>query len=274
MSDTYPNEAYPSDASVALLDGTTDQKTGLTYIAKGVGPASQPSYEIQYNRRQQRENRRMALVAEGLVVDEGSLKIGVYPFEYTLGGLHKRFTGATNQTIPDNATRYAYVDSSNALQVSVAYPADIATFVPLARITTAAGAMTIETHIGRARVVVGPRVRQIGVSIGQESNNVIPVTLQLQDQAGQAIAGRWLAEVWLSGSAYGALVQTAPTGGLSVSVGWQLGAALVAGKHIKVVSSADGTVVVNISDSAAPTFHVMAVGGGADLVAGGPVTFA
>ena len=71
MADVYPNEAYPSDASVALLDGTTEQKTGLAYIAKGVGPASEPSYEIQYNRRQRRENHRLAVVTEGLVVDEG-----------------------------------------------------------------------------------------------------------------------------------------------------------------------------------------------------------
>jgi len=72
--------------------------TGLPYIAKGLGPASEPSYEVQYNRRQERENQRLALVTEGLVVDEGSLRIGVYPFNYTLGGVHKRFAGATNMT--------------------------------------------------------------------------------------------------------------------------------------------------------------------------------
>jgi hypothetical protein len=274
MSDVYPNETYPAETSVALLDGTTDQGTGLAYIAKGVGPASQPSYEIQYNRRQQRQNLRLAVITEGMVVDEGALKIGVYPFNYTLGGLHKRFAGATNQGVPDNATRYVYVDSSNSLQIADAYPADISAFVPLAKVIAAGGAVTMESHIGRARVVVGPQIRRIGTTVGAESSNTIHVTLQLEDQSGQAVSCPWLAEIWLSGSAYGDLVATAPSGGLSVAVGQQLGAHLVSNKYLKVVSSSEGTIALDITDSGSPTFYVMAVGGGADLVAGGPVAFA
>ncbi len=273
MADTYPNEAYPSDASTSLLDGTTDQETGLAYIAKGVGPASEPSYEIQYNRRQQRENRRLAVVAEGLVVDEGSLAIGVYPFNYTLGGKQKRFEGATNQAVPDDATRYVYVDASNALQIAASYPDDVSTFVPLAKVTTSSGNMTIEIEIGHARAVVGPLVPRIGVTVGQEGSDTITVTLQLEDQSGNAVALRWLGEIWLGDAAYGDLTATAPSGGVAVATGQQLGAHLVSNKHLKAISSSGGVIAIDITDTGTPTFYVMAVGGGADLAASEPVTF-
>lgn len=274
MADVFPNEAFPPDAAVALLDGTTDQATGLPYIAKGVGPASVPSYEIQYNRRQQRQNRRLAVAAEGLVVDEGALKLGVYPFNYTIAGLRKRFAGATNQPVPDGATRYVYVDAANALHIAVSYPADGAAFVPLAKVVTAGGAMTITPEIGYARVVVGPLVPKIGVTIGQREDDAIRVTLQLQDQANNAVARRWLGEIWLGDAAYGDLAAAAPNGGVTVAVGQQLGAPLATDKHLKAIASADGVIAIDIADTGTPTFYVMAVGGGAELVAGGPVTFA
>ena len=59
---TYPNEAYPTDAQVEGLDGTADSTTGLSYVAKGVGPNSTPTYEVQYNRRLQRQNAMLAVV--------------------------------------------------------------------------------------------------------------------------------------------------------------------------------------------------------------------
>jgi hypothetical protein len=274
MADVHPNEVYPSDVSVALLDGTTDQQTGLAYIPKGTGPASEPSYEIQYNRRQQRENRRLAVATEGLVVDEGALKIGVYPFNHTLGGEHQRFKGATNQSVQDDAVRYLYVDSANTLQIAASYPTDISTFVPLAKVTTADGVMIIASEIGHARVVVGPLVPLIKVTVGQESSDQITVTLQLEDPSGNAIARRWLGEIWLGDSAYEDLAGTAPSGGVAVSTGQQLGAHVVADKHLKVISSSGGKIEVDITDTGTPTFYVMAVGGGADLVASSAVTFA
>lgn len=154
MPDIFPSEAHPTDASVALLDGTTDPATGLPYIARGVGPASTPSYEVQYNRRLRRQNRRLALITEGLVVDEGGLKIGVYPFDYRLGGAFKRFAGATQQAVPDGATRYAYVDSANALQIAATEPTDLTSFVPLAQIVASGGALTITPRTNLVRMSV------------------------------------------------------------------------------------------------------------------------
>lgn len=273
MPDIFPNEVFPGDADVAALDGTTDQTTGLPYIAKGVGPTSDPPYDIQYNRRQWRENRRLALVTEGLVVDEGALKFGVYPFNYTLGGQHKRFDGATNQAMPDNTVKFVFVDAANALQIADAFPADVSAFVPLARVTTTNGAMTIETASGHARLSVPPLLPRIGMAVGAETADTFRVSLQLEDPAGNPIARRWLAEIWLADAAFGDLAASAPTGGVSVATGQQLGAALVPGKHLKAISSSDGLIEVDVSDTAAPTFFLMAAGGGADLAASAAITF-
>ncbi|MEE8169128.1 MAG: hypothetical protein V3T70_01140 [Phycisphaerae bacterium] len=154
MADVFPNEAYPSDATVGLLDGGSDQATGLPYIAKGVGPASTPSYEIQYNRRLERQNRRLAIVTAGLVVDEGGLKIGVYPFDYRLGGQFKHFDGATNQAVTDDATRFIYVDSANALQIAASEPADLTSFLPLAQVVATSGLISITPRSNYARLTI------------------------------------------------------------------------------------------------------------------------
>jgi hypothetical protein len=121
--------------------------------------------------------------------------------------------------------------------------------------------------------VVGPLLPVIGVAVGEESSDTIRVTLQLQDQSGNAVARRWVAEIWLGNSAYGDLAATAPDGGMSIAIGQQLGADIVTDKHLRAVSSPDGTIAVDITDSGSPTFYVMAVGGGADLVASDAVTF-
>ena len=139
----YPNEAYPADGVVAALNGQVDAGTGLAYIARGVNGNSSPPYEIQYNRRLLRQNRMLAVLRQGMVVDEGGLKIGVYPIKYTLGGARKSFDGATGVGVPDNATRVVYLDSANQLQVALAFPASLATFLPLATVVTAGGVMSV-----------------------------------------------------------------------------------------------------------------------------------
>jgi len=144
MSVTYPNEAWPADTAVEALDGTTDEATGLPYIAKGTGPTSVPSYEVQYNRRQQRQNRILAGWRQGMVVDEGNLKIGVYPINFTLGGYRRFFAGATNQAVPDDSIRYVYLDESANLQIAEAWPGDLTAYLPLAKVVSSSGTLTIE----------------------------------------------------------------------------------------------------------------------------------
>ena len=273
MADIFPTEAYPSDAAIAQLDATTDQATGLPYIAKGTGPASVPSYEVQYNRRLQRQNRRLEVATEGLVVDEGGLKVGVYPCNYTLGGQHKHFPGATAQAVPDNDTRFVYIDSANALQVAAAYPADISTFLPLATVVVQNGSLTILPDIGYARLTVTPPDAHIGASAAAEVADLIAVTFQLQDADGYPISRRWIGEIWLSDSDFGDLATAAPTGGVSVTTGQQLGPDLIVGKHLKAISDSSGTIKVDVVDSGSPTFFIMVAGLGVSVPASMSITF-
>jgi len=273
MADIYPNEAYPSDAAVSHLDGTTDQKTGLGYIAKGTGPASTPSYEIQYNRRQQRANARLTNATEGLVVDEGNLSIGVYPCNYSLGDERKRYPGATAQSVPDDATRYVYIDASNTLQITAAYPTDAATFIPLARIVTSSGAITIASQTGYARLLATPLHPQLALTAGAESSDAIAVTIQLEDAAGETVARRWIGELWLSDSNFGDLSTTAPTGGLAVTTGQQLGVDVATDKHLRVVSDSSGVAIVSVTDSGTPTFYAIASAAGIEAPASVAITF-
>jgi len=136
---TYPQENWPSDATIEALDGTTDSPTGLPYIAKGTGPNSVPSYENQYNRRQYRQNQILASWRQGMVVDEGDLKIGVYPANYTLGGQRKYYSGATGVSVADDSNKKVYLDSSGVLQVADNWPSDLTTFLPLAQVITSSG---------------------------------------------------------------------------------------------------------------------------------------
>lgn len=140
---TYPNEQYPEDAAILALNGQSDQATGLDYIARGVNANSTPPYEVQYNRRLQRQNRMLAALRQGMVVDEGSLTIGVYPIDYTLGGVRKSFGGATGVSVPDDDTQKVYLDANNTLQVAASFPGDISTFLPLATVVAAGGEMSI-----------------------------------------------------------------------------------------------------------------------------------
>lgn len=140
---SYPNEAWPADSQVLEMDGTTDPQTGLPFIAKGTGPTSTPSYEVQYNRRQMRQNGILAALRQGMVVDEGGLRFGVYPIDFTIGGQRQSFAGATQQTIPDNVQRVLYLDASASLQVAAAWPLDVHTYLPLAAIVTSGGTMSI-----------------------------------------------------------------------------------------------------------------------------------
>ncbi|NOX58648.1 MAG: hypothetical protein GXP29_07290 [Planctomycetes bacterium] len=141
---TFPSEQFPSDATILALNGQEDQATGLLYLPRGTNANSQPSYEIQYNRRQRRENAILAALRQGMVVDESGLNIGVYPIDYTMASTRKAFDGATGVAVADDSTSKVYIDSSNVLQVASAYPVGVSGFLPLATVIASAGVLTIE----------------------------------------------------------------------------------------------------------------------------------
>lgn len=143
MSEIFPNEVWPADAAVEALDGTMDQRTGLPYIAKGTAPTSVPSFEVQYNRAQQRLRGILAGWRQGMVVDEGGLSIGVYPIRFMLGGTQRSFPGASGVSVPDDSEKVVYLDGAATLQVADYWPGDVTSFLPLAIVSAADGQMEI-----------------------------------------------------------------------------------------------------------------------------------
>lgn len=141
---TYPDEQFPVDATILSLNGQIDSATGLPYLARGINANSQPSYEVQYNRRELRQNGILRALRQGMVVDEGSLNIGVYPINYTMGSTRKSFDGATGVVVGDDASHKVYIDSSNTLQVASSYPGGVTGYLPLATVIAAAGALTVQ----------------------------------------------------------------------------------------------------------------------------------
>ncbi len=273
----YPNEVWPSEASVAALDGTTDAATGLPYIAKGTGPTSVPSYEVQYNRRQARQNAVLAPWRALQVVSEGGLRIGVYPGGYTLGGARRTFDGATDQAVPDDATRFVYLDANGDLQIAASEPGDLTTFLPLAEVVTASGAMTIRDrrllaalHVPQLDGPVAPENLSAAlramftactIAVGTESGNNIDVTLQMKDAAGDDLAERRFARVWLSDTAPGGVSGSIPNGGFSVLTGTKADD-YGPGVHMLAMSDANGVLVLRITPSGAATWYLVAEIGG------------
>jgi len=157
MPDPVP--IWPPDTQVLALLGSTDPKTQLDYIESDTGPDSTPPLSVRETRREQRLNDNLAPLMFGRVFDEGSLKIGVVGGDYILGGSVKTFAGVTAQAITDNATNYVYIDQLNALVVNTTgFPSDLTTFVPLAEVVVASGAVTISDKRSRALFTISNAV--------------------------------------------------------------------------------------------------------------------
>lgn len=242
---TFPSEQFPGDSTVEALDGTTDTLTGLPYVAKGVNPTSSPSYEVQFNRRLQRQNTILSPWRQGAVVDEGSLKIGVYPIDYTLGGQRQSYAGATNQAVPDDSTRYVYLDSANTLQIQAAWPTDISSFVPLAEVVTVAGVTNITDKRIETGFFIAAAEPTAGLTVNDGGDTSATVTVQVKNNGGHNIAGRFLVRAWLADAAYETETATTPDGGFSVPAVQSI-KVVTTDEHLLAATDANGQVVFTI----------------------------
>ncbi len=140
-----PTEAWPSDASVQSLDGTTHASTGLPFVPKGTSPASSPTFEVQFNRFLKRLFDIVANPANrGRVVREQTTgrQYGVWPIDYEIGGTIYSYAGSTGNTATDAATTYVYLTTAGLVTNTSSFPADITTFIPLAEIVASGGDIT------------------------------------------------------------------------------------------------------------------------------------
>lgn len=115
----------------------------------------------------------------------------------------------------------------------------------------------------------------IGFTIGTETANVIPVTLQVKNRGGVSLPGETPLTVWLvdSASKTAALTATAPDGGWAAGTGRLLNAA-VTNKLGTFITTSAGSVRIDLTHTAgAGTWYVVAQCG-ALLFLSGAVTFA
>lgn len=97
-------------------------------------------------------------------------------------------------------------------------------------------------------------------TVGAEATNVITVSAQLKDQDYNNVTKAALVTLFLSGTAAAsALVTTAPTGGVAVTVGSQANAD-VAGKMVRAFTNAAGLLTFTLTDTGTPTFYANIVG--------------
>jgi hypothetical protein len=96
--------------------------------------------------------------------------------------------------------------------------------------------------------IVNGRVPRLVLSVGQETaEDVIPVTIAVQDMNGDTIAASFFLHLWLADAAEGAVTATAPDQDTTVE-GGTLFSEYVADTHMSVLTGSDGTVVINVDD--------------------------
>lgn len=140
---TYPTRPYPSSLPG---NGTTDQQTGLHYITTNLSKLTTPTLETANDRNTQRMAENTRVATEGLVVRDGTLKVGVYPINYTLGGVHKSYAGSAENVLLNATTYSIYLNSSNVLVLGTGgFPADVTTFYRLATVVTSGGDISSNT---------------------------------------------------------------------------------------------------------------------------------
>ena len=278
MPDIYPAEVWPSEIEIVKLDGTSHEATGLPFIAKGVGPTSEPPLEIQYNRAQQRLKTILATWNQGRVVYEGNGKIGVYPIDYTLDDVMLRFEGATDVSLPSEEGGWTvYIDENRQLQIGTFWPLE-GSYAPLAFVYRASGG---EVTITDARsfmafrtsreALLWPLVASLDISGGAESSDQIDVTISVVDAAGDGLADRFEVHAWLADAQYGAETATAPSGGVSVQTGTLLDEPTT-NKRWRLISDANGQLVLRLTESGAATWYLNAQVCG-KIIASDAITF-
>ena len=122
-------------------------------------------------------------------------------------------------------------------------------------------------------VAMAGRLGGATITVGTEAATVINVGIQLNDEAGTAMAERASLMAYVSDDANGdSVAATAPD---TVAIGTDgLAIPLVANKCFLLTSEADGDIDVNFTNAAADTFYLILVMPDGSLVASGAITHA
>lgn len=138
-------ELNPDDATLLAL--ASDPATGVEYIPTGESP-----YYLAFRRMLYRLLRATERANDLRVYQVGGLSVGVRPGRCVINTTPIDFAGAEDITLTAGGETWLYLDAQGSLQTDAnGFPADRATFVPLARIVTDSAAITqLEDRRGEA----------------------------------------------------------------------------------------------------------------------------
>lgn len=262
-------EQYPSNAALEALSNTADDPTGVYYPQKGAGL----DWYAHFARCIHSLVTNVRPVQHLRVYKDGDLTFGLTGGSFFDGTTLRTVSAATAQSLTDNQTNYIYVTAGGTLTVNTTgFPdAGTTTHLRLATIVAASGTYDVDditdyrgAHtlglaglIGTADVAdaLADAVPTVHLTVGDEDSNEISVTAQVRDVQGNDLAGRFLLRVWLADAANGGLCATAPNGGVTISTGTTL-ETITANKYYLVITDADGTAVIDVSDTGTPTLYV------------------
>ncbi|MHC4981550.1 MAG: DUF2793 domain-containing protein [Planctomycetota bacterium] len=143
-------ELYPTDAELNDLSGTADSEQEVLFIATGESPYYTSFYKTLY--RLLDVSRR---AGDLRVYKDGDLTCGVRAGKFFDGDAERNYSGATAQSLTNNATNYVYLKADGTLVVNTTgFPVpSVTAHIPLATIVTAAGTYAhsdITDYRGRA----------------------------------------------------------------------------------------------------------------------------
>jgi len=130
------SERYPDDAALLALEA--DDATGVAYIPTGKSP-----YYLEFRKLVHRLIRAAERANDLRVYPSDDLAIGVRPGRCYIAGGAVAFAGEEPIAVANNQTSAVWLDTAGQVRVDPSgLPSDRTTFVPLAEVVTAAGAIT------------------------------------------------------------------------------------------------------------------------------------
>jgi len=135
------SERYPDDTTLLALE--TDAATGVEYIPTGKNP-----YYLEFRKLIQRLLLAGERANDLRVYQADDLAIGVRPGRCRIGSASIAFAGDEPIALENNKTLSIWLDSAGEVQVAdTGLPSDRTTFVPLAEVVTASGAIASITDL-------------------------------------------------------------------------------------------------------------------------------
>ncbi|MEM9019325.1 MAG: hypothetical protein AAGC44_02080 [Planctomycetota bacterium] len=159
-------ETYPADHDLLAL--AEDPATAVPYIPTGLSP-----YHLSFRRMLHRLLRVAERGNDLRVYPLGGRLVGVYGGRCFVGDQAREVAPVTSLELTSDATTHLYLDINGDIAASTAgLPADRATFIPLAEVTTDAEAVTQLTDLRGEALLQAQTAALAGITASAESINL------------------------------------------------------------------------------------------------------